>query len=82
MRHHFVHHIWLCKRAILAPRNSNMYITLTAMFDVENANETVRHWTTRRASHLYTSPMPDRPVLNLLKPTGYVMHQQFNVQQM
>jgi len=29
-----------------------------------------------------TSPYTTMPMFNLLKPTGYVMHQQFNIQQL
>ena len=31
---------------------------------------------------LFDIALPSSPIINLLKPNGYVMHQQFNIQQL
>ena len=42
----------------------------------------LKHATRPHRATFHSSSLPSYSILNLLKPTGHVMHQQFNIQQL
>ena len=68
------------KNEVLKTFQSNVLPALSGWVNCFTVAEDVISEQVRRRLHIYGKAV--KTALNLLKPTGYVMHQQFNIQQL